>query len=224
LQSVGKPPYEAESVSRGAKRRSIDRRFAFALGVLLMAAGATGSGGDGTARPQAGKAAQPVSDSDWIALPPDRAEFKSPNGRFLLVISTIDPQGWKSQRSIAELSEVSGDQRRRRWRQELPHAYRPRFATVGPDGEAVLFDQWINIKTRYAIVIIDSAGRQVATESTDGVIAAVGLPASRIAAAAQHGWWMQSPPKLLPDGAFAEVQVAGKTLRVRLRDGELQVR
>jgi hypothetical protein len=171
----------------------------------------------------AARAVKPAVQSDSIPNPPPREEFGAPGGAWRLVIESVDGPGWKARRSRADMQHLDAGAWRTRWQLALPHAYRPRFALALPTGGAVLFDEWIHIRSRLAVVVLDAQGRQLAATPLDTVLQLLGLPAKEVVAAARHGWWMQSAPRLSADGQWAEVQTAGQLLRVRVLDGSLQL-
>ena len=112
---------------------------------------------------------------------------------------------------------------RTQWRIDLPHAYRPRYALATPQGGAVLLDEWINIRSALAILVIGADGRQVAVTPLDTVLQLLAMPVDQVVRGATSGWWLQSPPRLSADGLHAEVRTAGKLLRIRLADGQLSL-
>lgn len=159
---------------------------------------------------------------DWIPHPPDREEFQSGNGQYRLTIATADTSGWKSRRSTAELQQRGAGNWQTRWKTDLPHAYRPRFAAVSARGEVILLDEWINIISRLTVVLMDPTGKIVASKGSDAVLAALGLPASEVVPKAKHGWWLQAPPRVTDDGLDIEVRAADRVLRIRFSDGTIR--
>src|SRR5262245_9840853 len=93
---------------------------------------------------------QAVDVTDRITLPPASREFTSPSGKFVLVVSTKD--SWKSPRATGELFSA-GANRTLLWSRELPQEYGPRFALVNDQGTVLMLDEWINVNTRYAILV-----------------------------------------------------------------------
>jgi hypothetical protein len=155
--------------------------------------------------------------ADWIALPPAREEFSSPGGSFLFALTVTE------KRSVGELFEVRADRREFRFRRDLPHEYRPRFAAVSDEGHVLLLDEWINIASRYAVMVLDAKNEVVAEHDFHAVANALGVPGSEIVPLARHGSWLQSPPSLGPGEETATVEAAGKVLRINLRDGTLSL-
>jgi len=147
--------------------------------------------------------------------PPSIREFRSPEGDFLLTIRAAD--NWKTPRAAAEFSRGG----RSLWRMDLPHEYGPRTALVSRRGVVVLFDEWINVFSPRAVLILDSAGRTLAQHSSEAVQTALGVPRARLASLARFGPWMTAPPVLAaPDGP-ARVSAGGRVLEIRLTDGSL---
>lgn len=166
---------------------------------------------------------KPAPQGDSIPDPPLRQEFGAPGGAWRLVIVSVDAAGWKSRRSRAEMQRLEAGSWRTQWRLDLPHAYRPRFALATAQGGAVLFDEWIHIRSPLAVMVLSPQGRRLSVTPLDAVLQLLGQPVKDVVAAARQGWWMQAAPSLSADGQFAEVQTAGRLLRVRLLDGGLSL-
>ena len=160
--------------------------------------------------------------SDVMPLPPPTEEFRSANGQYRLAIRSVD-DGWKSRKSRAELHRVSGGQTKHLWTKELPHEYRPRTAYVGPGGEVLLLDEWINVMSRRALIYLRSAGEIGVRKSFEEIAVLLGVSASAIVTQARFGPWMSGPPVLSDDGTVVVVPTAGMKLAVDLRDGSLSV-
>lgn len=174
--------------------------------------------GESQTRATVGSAPQ----GDWIPHPPDREEFRSRDGQYRLTIATVDSSGWKSRRSTAELQQRVAGNWQTRWKTDLPHEYRPRFAAVSVRGEVILLDEWINIISRLTVVVVGPAGKIVASKGADAVLAALGLPAREVVPKAKHGWWLQAPPRVTDDGLGIEVQAADRVLLIRFSDGTIR--
>jgi hypothetical protein len=159
--------------------------------------------------------------TDRITLPPPRREFVASSGHYVLVVSTRD--NWKSARGTGELFSVAGSARTLIWTRELPQELGPRFALVNDAGTVLLLDQWINVSTKYAVLILDRDNRMVAQHSTEDVRAALQVPMNEVTRMAKHGWWISAPPTLTPAGDFGRVEAAGKLLTIRLSDGHLSI-
>ena len=159
--------------------------------------------------------------ADSISLPPEREEFISPNQRYVLVLSTSD--GWHSKRAIAELFEREADRRTLLWSRTLLHEYRPRYAIVGSQGNVLLLDEWINVKSRFAVVILSRDNHLVAQYNLDAVQEILDVPMSDIVQQATRGWWITAPPTLSSTRDRAYVETAGRHLVVDLQTGSLSV-
>lgn len=158
---------------------------------------------------------------DRVALPPTSRRFASRSGRCVLTIAAVD--GWKTPRVAATLTVAESDGPRVRWSQELSQQYGPKFALVADSGAAVLFDEWIHVRTPLAIVVLDRQGRLVARHSTEELRVRLGVPPERMVRAASSGLWMAGQPTWSEGDRFAQVAAAGKTLRIELADGALSV-
>jgi hypothetical protein len=164
---------------------------------------------------------QAVNPSDRITLPPTSREFTSPSGKFVFVVSTKD--SWKSRRATGELFSA-GSNRMLLWSRELPQEFGPRFALVNDQGTLLMLDEWINVNTQYAILVVDRDNKQVAQHSTDAVQLTLQVPMNQVVQMAAHGWWIQAAPTLVPTGDTALVRTAGKLLAIGLDTGVLSLR
>lgn len=189
--------------------------------VLLMAILTTVSVAVCEAGPVGAQQTQAGGAVDRITLPDARREFVSPSGQFAFVVSTRD--GWTSPRGTGELFSVKGPGRTSLWSRELPQQFGPRFVLIGDLGTVLMLDEWINVKSPYAVLLMDRAGRTVAQHSTDAVQAVLQVPMADIVRMARHGWWIGTPPRLDPAAGVARVETAGRGLLIRLADGHLSV-
>jgi hypothetical protein len=192
-------------------------QFAVALATVLSlsSTGCQKATGSGSPPPQV---EVPI---DRITLPDTTREFVSPSGRFAFVVSTKD--GWKSLRGTGELFAVNGPNRTLLWSRALPQQFGPRFALLNDRGTSLMLDEWINVSTGFAVLILDRDNQQVAQHSTDAVQAVLQVPIAQVVEVAKHGWWIQAPPVLAPSGDVALVQSAGKQLAIRLDTGSLSL-
>ena len=158
---------------------------------------------------------------DRIPLPPAVEEFASPAGNFVFVVST--PDNWKSRKAVGELFDLSAGQRRPLWKRTLPHEFGPRYVLVGNDGDVLLLDEWINVKSRYAVMVLSPENRVIAQHDFDAVQTVLNVPGAQIVRTARHGLWITSPPTLDTSGEWARVETAGKVLTIRLSDGHLSL-
>lgn len=158
---------------------------------------------------------------DRITLPPVRKESQSPGGTYVFAVST--PDNWRSFFATGELFSLAGSSRRLLWSARLAQRYGPRFVLVSDSGVVLMIDEWMNVTSPYAVVIVDAANRPIAQHSTDTVQAALQIPMNRIVEMAAHGPWISVPPRFDGTGERVLVGAAGKTLIIRLSDGALSV-
>lgn len=149
----------------------------------------------------------------------------APGGGYAVEIRWSAQAGPHAAGSTASLLQIGGGGLRRVvWQQALPHRPRPRFVRVSDAGQLVLFDDWLNVRSERAVVVLAPDGRAVAQHDLEAVRAALGVPAAALAPLARHGVWMQSLPRLTAQGDACEVQAGGRTLVVKLPGGELAAR
>jgi len=159
--------------------------------------------------------------SDRIPLPPARRELRSANGQWLLRLEAVDPS-WNTTEVVATLLSVAaGGGETLRWRLPLAHAYGPRDAWLGADGQVLLIDEWINVASPRALVLIAADGRAIATHSHAAIVAALGSSSAQVARHAKRGVWWAGGPRLTDDSTQLRFEAAGQALLMRLRDGAL---
>lgn len=159
--------------------------------------------------------------SDRIVLPPARREFRSADRTFLLVVETADE--WKSPYPSARLYRTGPGQPVLRWTRMLTQQYGPRDAIVSGDGHVLFVDEWINVTSRWALLLIDVDNRVVVTHDHKAVVDALAAPQAEIAAHARRGTWITDGPTLSPDGRSARIAAGGRMLVVSFQDGRLSV-
>ena len=159
---------------------------------------------------------------DRITLPPLQEVFFSTTKNYMFVVST--PDQWKSMKSFGELFEIGGENRKPLWRKALPHNFRPRFVVVSDKGGVLLLDEWINVKSPYAVMVLDRGNNVVAQYQFDEVQKFLDVAGPVIVKMAKHGIWITSPPKLDGSGEAALVEAAGKVFVIRLSDGNLSLK
>lgn len=157
---------------------------------------------------------------DAIDLPPVHQIVTSPNQAFLLVLQS--PDGWATPQPVAALYSLDQRQCQRLWQRSLPQSYGPRFALVTDSGTTLLLDEWINVASDYAVVLLDPAGQLIAQHSFDQVAAVLQVPRAEIVERSRFGWWIGAAPSLQADGQQAEVAAAGQRLLIGLEDGQLR--
>ncbi|SDP80145.1 hypothetical protein SAMN05216303_107128 [Rhodoferax sp. OV413] len=155
--------------------------------------------------------------NDARSLPPAQRVFTSPSATFELVLSSPS-QGQTAQ---AELFAVAAGARRPLWRQALPHEQGPRTAVVADSGEVVLLDEWINVPSRHALLLLDPQGRRRAHYNFDELVGILQLPRKTVAQHAVQGAWLAGEPRLTTDGRLLLLPAGGRTLSLQLADGRL---
>lgn len=155
--------------------------------------------------------------SDRITHPPARQTLSA--APYELVIETQD--NWQTPQATGQL--FRGDTLL--WQKALPHQYGPRFFLVSPNAQVILFDEYINVASPYAIALIDATGTPVAQYSFDDIQTAL-QPVSRndLTQQATSGWWISAPPRLTESGEKALVKTGGTTLEIDLTTGALSRR
>ena len=96
-------------------------------------------------------------------------------------------------------------------------------ASVADSGAVILFDEWINVPSRHALMLIDPGNTILAHDSIDQLIAILGVARSTISANARLGAWLSGMPMFNADGTGVEFQAGGHSLALRLADGNLSV-
>ncbi len=155
--------------------------------------------------------------TDRVTLPATNQSVET--GTYRLEI--VGEPEWRSRTPTATL--YSGDTLI--WKKELPHQYGPRFALVSPKGQVILFDEYINVASPYAIALINSTGEDISTHSFDDIQAFLqDVSRADLTRQANSGWWISSPPQLDKLEQNALVQTGGTTLQINLTTGELSRR
>ncbi|MEM9906941.1 MAG: hypothetical protein AAF921_18135 [Cyanobacteria bacterium P01_D01_bin.44] len=161
---------------------------------------------------------------DAIALPPETKTYVSENGRYKLEVSTAD--GWATPQAEGRLYRLddgaASEDETLLWQQPLPQEYGPRFVSVGTEGEVLLLDEYINVASPYAVMVMDLSGEVVAQHSFDDVQAVVDIPRAEMVEQAETGWWISDSPEW-EDDAQVSVATSGKTLIIDLTNGQLSL-
>ena len=162
-----------------------------------------------------------LSAPDSITLPAERQSVA--NGIYRLEIT--GESGWRSPTPMANF--YKGDTLL--WTKALPHQYGPRFALVSSAGQIVLFDEYINVASPYAIALISPIGETIATHSFDDIQHFLqDVSRADLVRQATSGWWISSPPQI--ENTLGEVEqnalvkTGGTTLQISLTTGELSRR
>jgi len=156
---------------------------------------------------------------DAIPRPSQLRYIQSPGGHFHLVLTAVPEAGARS--VTAALYENKAEHCQLVWNQPIPQEYGPRYALVTEKGQTLFLDEWINVASPYAIVVIDKAGSTVAQYGFDDVVGVTGSPRADIVAQAQQGFWLGGEPVLLSHHQVA-VPTAGGRLTIDLKTGELE--
>lgn len=156
---------------------------------------------------------------DRLTQPPVAQSFT--NGPYTLVVEAVD--SWRSPTAKATLTkaEATGDETLV-WQKELPQQYGPRFSLVSSTGNVVLFDEYINVASPYAISLIDPTGNTIARYSFDDIQQTLAtVSRADLTRQAASGWWISSGPTLDAAEQSALITTGGTTLEVDLATGEL---
>jgi hypothetical protein len=164
---------------------------------------------------------QAMGQDDSISFPPERSELRSPSGEYVFVFETIP--GAKPPRSTGTLFRITNGERTILWSHELPQEYRARFGAVSDGGRVLLLDEWINVASPYAVMVLSPHGELIAQHDFDAVAAVLGVARNEIVAAAETGWWIQAPPSIEAGSEVATVAAAGKLVAISLVDGSLSI-
>ena len=109
-------------------------------------------------------------------------------------------------------------------RLNTPQEYGPRHALVGNRGDTLLLDEWTNVMSRYAVMLIDQRNQIVTQRAFKNVEAVVGVPLGPIVPEERSGFWMGGPPTLDAEANRTVVpMVANRNLIVDMRNGCLSV-
>ena len=151
---------------------------------------------------------------DRLTRPPTRQTFT--NGAYQLEITAKD--SWRSPSAIGKLYKNGT----LLWQKDLPHQYGPRFSLVSPSGQVILFDEYINVASPYAIALVSSTGETTRQYSFDDIKQALpDVAPADFTRQAASGWWISSLPTLDAADNLARVETGGTTLELDLATGEL---
>ncbi len=157
--------------------------------------------------------------ADRISLPPDRREFRSPSGNYILTLSSADH--WQTRSALAELQLRSGSELKPLWHKVLPQGHGPRHVLVLDSGAVVLMDEWINVPSRHALMLLAPDGSELAHYGLDDLVLRLGVSRRMVADHGRLGLWMSSAPALSEDGSAVVFHSAQRRLILRLADGLL---
>lgn len=158
---------------------------------------------------------------DFAPFPPALRQATSPNGRYLFEVRSTD--GWRTRHATGRLLENTTTGPRLAWQGILPQEYGPRYFLIGNRGQAILFDESINVKSRYAISLITPSAGIGVRHDFDAVRRTLGLSASTITRRATSGWWLQGPPSLDATATVALAPAGDQCLAIELDSGRLSL-
>ncbi|MBD2260054.1 hypothetical protein [Pseudanabaena sp. FACHB-2040] len=184
------------------------------LGTLTLLLGSASS-------PSAAAEEMPMLSEDAIARPPAHQAIVSPDQTHILVLQSGAND--TPQTLTATLYSASGSLCQPQWTQTLPQEYGPRFVLVSDLGYTVLLDEWINVASDYAVMVLNPDGQRVAQHSFDEVAAVLQTPRAEIVEKARYGWWISSAPMLSRNDQTVQVDTAGKRLHIGTTDGRLSL-
>jgi hypothetical protein len=159
------------------------------------------------------------SQEEPIHRPPASREYCSASHEYCLVVRTDD--GWKSKHATAELRRVARGTATVLWQKQLPQELGPRIVLVSDKGEVVCFDESIDVLSRMALMLFRATGAVIRQAGFSDIQATLGVPANTIVRSAKFGPWMMERPVLEESAGRAKVRAGGKTLLIRLSDGQL---
>ena len=165
--------------------------------------------------------AKDVSTDDFVAFPAAFREAVSPDGHFVFSVRTAD--AWQSRHARGRLVENAPGGPRVVWDQVLPQEYGPRYFLVGNQGQIVLFDESINVKSRYAVVLMNYKTSQSVVHDFAAVARTLELPAASIVERAKSGWWLAGAPSIDAAGTHARAPAGGRFVLVDLSTGRLSL-
>lgn len=152
--------------------------------------------------------------SDRLTHPPIKQTFQ--NGPYQLEITAAD--NWQTPAAIARLTQAGT----LLWEQALPQQYGPRYALISSTGQVILFDEYINVASDYAIALISSSGNLTTQYSfTDIHNTLPTLTRADLTRQATSGWWLSAAPTLSEPNNTARIQTGGTTLNLNLNTEEL---
>ncbi|WP_323355083.1 hypothetical protein [Leptolyngbya sp. CCNP1308] len=162
----------------------------------------------------------PVLGQDAIPYPPILRYETSPAGNYHLIL-TLEPDAAGRRHTTASLFETLGDRCQQVWSQPLPHSYGPRLALVNNAGTVVLLDDWINVASPRAIVLMGIDGEVKAQQGFDEIVEVTGQSRAEVVDQATQGFWLAGTPELNRNGTQLSIPTAGGWLTLDLATGEM---
>ncbi len=161
----------------------------------------------------------PMLGQDTLPIPPALRHGASPSGDYHLVLTLAEADGRRY--TTASLYEATDAVCQLVWSQSLPHSYGPRLALVSDRGTVVLLDDWINVASPRAIVMLDRAGEVMAQHSFDDIVAAIGQSRAAVVDQATQGFWLGGSPEINRAGSHLSIPAAGGQISLDLTTGDL---
>ncbi|MEM9948904.1 MAG: hypothetical protein AAF810_22965 [Cyanobacteria bacterium P01_D01_bin.36] len=169
-----------------------------------------------------GVASAEITD-DWLVHPPPTQAFATNDYRF--EVATVDE--WQTPEATGTL--YKGEHVL--WTKSLPQQYGPRFVVVGSQGQVLLVDEFINVASPYALMLLSTDGMPVATYSFEDIRRVLSVSAAALTREATSGWWVSAEPQLAdsaPEDSVSEdsvlISTGGTYLTVDLSTGKLTTR
>ncbi len=162
----------------------------------------------------------PVLGQDAIPYPPILRHEISPAGNYHLIL-TLGQDEAGAQRTTASLFETLGNRCQQVWAHTLPHSYGPRLALVNDAGTVVLLDEWINVASPRAIVMMGLDGEVMAQHSFDDIVKVTGQSRAAVVDQAAQGFWLGGNPEMDRTGDRMRIPAAGGQLSLDLATGEM---
>ncbi|MBE9156500.1 hypothetical protein IQ265_06605 [Nodosilinea sp. LEGE 06152] len=163
---------------------------------------------------------QPMLGRDAIPYPPLLRHESSPAGTYHLVL-TLEQDATGARRTTASLFETMGDRCQQVWARRLPHSYGPRLGLVTDRGIVVLLDEWINVASSYALVVMGPDGEVKAQHSFDDIVAVTDQSRAEVVEQAAQGFWLAGNPVINRGGSQVSIPTAGGRLTLDLTTGNL---
>lgn len=163
----------------------------------------------------------PMLGQDTIPYPPILRHETSLAGSYHLIL-TLGQAEAGTQRTTASLFETLGDRCQQVWSHTLPHSYGPRLALVNDSGTVVLLDEWINVASPRAIVLMGVDGVVKSQHGFDDIVEVTGQSRAEVVNQAAQGVWLGGTPKLNRTGTQLSIPTAGGQLTLDLATGEMR--
>ena len=90
-------------------------------------------------------------------------------------------------------------------------------------GAVVLVDEWINVASRYALMLLSKGGATLALFGFDDLVRLLNVPRRTVRDHGRLGLWLSADPEVSDDGTAVQFSSAGQRLRLDVADGRLSV-